>query len=250
MSDSNKTELEEINEEVLKQEALYNIVVLSDDSIISTYEISTRIKNIYSYDVRQFLPNTTPMSLDGFLSLTSNIIEKAQEKDGIASDDQVKLTEEYPPEEFHNFGDEVIAYRLIKREPANMNRKGTGRPQRSFGHSYDLQKPNFPNKTIFVEARPVDHIVELTCWAKTNKIANKRAIWLEKLLINNSWQYQVKGVERFYWEGRGPDTYTTTGEQRLFYRPLRFFVRFREFEANLNSLIKNIEIIHGGIKNG
>ena len=90
------------------------------------------------------------------------------------------------------------------------------------------------------------HIIEFSCWSKSNRLANNRAIWLEKLLINNSWRYQTQGVERFYWEGRGPDTYMTSGEQRLFYRPMRFFVRFREFEVKLHSLIKDIQIIHGG----
>lgn len=250
MSNEDKTLLETINQELIEKESLFSVVVLSDDNIISTYEISTKLNNIYDYDISAFLPNGSPVSLESFFDITSDIISKAQDNNGVLDSEKVVLTEEYPPDEFHNFGNEVIAYRVIKREPALMDKKGTGRPQRSFSHNYQLNKANYPNKLVIVEARPVDHIIEFACWAKTNKVANKRAIWLEKLLINNTWRYQTKGVERFYWEGRGADTYMTTGEQRLFYRPLRFFVRFREFEAKLNSLIKNIEIIHGGIKNG
>lgn len=250
MKHETKTMLEEIEKELLNKEALYNVLIVNSDQVVSSFEVSTTINNIYEFDVSKFLPNSTAMSLDKFFELTSQIIKDAQVADGVTSDRQVKFTEEYPPEEFHNFGDEVIAFRVIRREPANMNQKGTGRPQRGFAYNYDLEKPNFPNKTIIVESRPVDHVIELTCWGKTNKIANRRALWLEKLLINNSWQYQVQGTERFHWEGRGADTYMTSGEQRLFYRPLRFFVRFREFEAKLHSLIKNIEIIHGGINNG
>ena len=209
-------------------------------------EIKTSLINPYAFDVSRFLPNTTAMSLPGFFDLTSSIIDKSQSNDGIEDNNKVKLTEEYPPEEFHNFGQEVIVYRVISREPARMNRTGTGRPQRKATYSYDFNGPQYPNKSIVVENRPVDHIIEFSCWAKTNRLANSRALWLEKLLINNSWRYETKGVEKFYWEGRGADTYMTSGEQRLFYRPLRFFVRFREFEVQMYSLIKDIQIIKGG----
>lgn len=252
MNEDTRTILDKVSEDILKKDLKYKVLVVNTDEIISAYEVQTAINNIYDLDTSVFLPNETPMTLDKFISLTSSIIKSAQEAKAIETESLVVLTEEYPPDEFHNIGNgnEVIAYKLIKREPANMNRKASGRPQRGFSNSYDLLSPNYPNRTVIVESRPVDHIIELACWAKTNKIANKRAIWLEKLLINNSWQYQTNGIERFHWQGRGSDTYTTTGEQRLFYRPLRFFVRFREFEAKLNSVIQNIEIINGGNYNG
>lgn len=246
MSNENQTTLEEITEELLQKEGVYNLVFVNSGTVVKSLEIKTALKNPYEFDVSRFLPNTVPMSLGGFFDLTSTIISNSQTKSGIATENQVKLTEEYPPEEFHNFGQEVIVYRVISREPARMNRTGTGRPQRKASYHYDLQAPQYPNKSIVVENRPVDHIIEFSCWAKTNRLANSRAIWLEKLLINNSWRYETKGIEKFYWEGRGPDTYMTSGEQRLFYRPLRFFVRFREFEVKLHSLIKDIQIIYGG----
>ena len=246
MSNENITSLEQIAEQFLREESMYEVLLVNDSEIINRYEIQTSIKNIYEFDPSAFLPNAEAMTLSSFINLTSNIIENAQLKANVVEDQVVKLTQEYPPDEFHNFGDEVIAYRLINREPANMNKLGTGRVQRSYSNNYDLQRPDFPNKMIIVESRPVDHTIELTCWAKTNRIANERAIWLEKLLINNTWRYQTNGVERFYWKDRLADSYMTSGEQRLFYRPLRFFVRFREFEVKLHPLIKNIETSYGG----
>jgi len=247
MSNKEKaTMLEEISEQLSKEAQKFSIALNNNGKITSVYEIETKINNIYEFDVNKFLPNATAMTLDKFYELVAELIRNAQVQDGIIEDEIIAFTEEYTPEEFHNFGDEVIVFRLLKREPARMDSKGTSRPQRNSMHSYEMLKPNFPNKSIIVESRPIDHIIELTCWAKTNRLANKRAIWLEKLLINNSWVFETQGVERFYWEGRGPDTYMTSGEQRLFYRPLKFFVRFREFEAKLYSVIKDIEIIYGG----
>ena len=79
---------------------------------------------------------------------------------------QIQLTEEYPPEPFHDIGDELIAYRVLRREPAKMNTKGTGRPHRKSTFYYDVISPNHPNKAVVVESRPVDHIIEFTCWEK------------------------------------------------------------------------------------
>lgn len=241
------TLLETVAKELSSKEARYTISLSNEGTIDYTYEVETKIHSPYTFDASRFLPNVKSMSLDRLYEIISDIIKDAQVKDGVEEKKLVQFTEEYPPEHFHNFGDEIIVFRLLKREPARMNSKGTGRPQRKGMHSYELMKPNFPNKNIVVESRPIDHIIELTCWGKSNKLANRRAIWLEKLLISNSWIFETQGVERFYWEGRGPDTYMTSGEQRLFYRPLKFFVRFREFEAKLYSLIKDIEIINGGI---
>ena len=141
---------------------------------------------------------------------------------------------------FIDFGDEVICYRLLKREPAKMDSKGTGRPHRKATYSYEYSNPKAPGRILVVESRPVDHKIEFTCWAKTNKMANKRALWFEKLMINHGWIFEYHGAERFHWIDRGADTYTTSNSQRLVFRPINFFLRFREFEIKTYPTIKNI----------
>ena len=125
-----------------------------------------------------------------------------------------------------------------------MDRSGTGRPHRKSTYLDEMNSPEYPNKTIVIEARPIDHLIEFTCWGKSNKLANARALWLEKLFITHAWAFTARGAERFFWKDRGPDTYMTSGGQRLFYRPVNFFVRFREFEVKAHPQIKQI-IIEG-----
>jgi hypothetical protein len=221
-------------------------VYLSDgEKIVSQYSVATELKNPYDFDPGKFLPNSTPMSLNRFFTIARELISDAQSREGVVDGSRVILTEEYPPEPFRDLGDELVAYRVLRREPAKMNAKGTGRPQRKSMYYYDIIRPENPNKAVVIESRPVDHIIEFTCWGKTNKLANARAIWLEKLFINHAWAFVSQGVERFYWRDRGPDTYMTSGGQRLFYRPINFFVRFREFEVKATSLLKQIDLNFG-----
>jgi hypothetical protein len=121
-----------------------------------------------------------------------------------------------------------------------MNIKAIGRLHRKSTYSYEYKNFNVPGKVLVVESRPVDHKIEFTCWAKTNKDANKRALWFEQLLINHSWLFEINGAERFHWIDRGADTYTTSNSQRLVYRPINFFLRYREFEIKTYPTIKNI----------
>jgi hypothetical protein len=71
---------------------------------------------------------------------------------------------------------------------------------------------------------------------------NERALWLEKLFINSAFVFEVKGAERFFFKERLADNYLTVNGQRLFSRPLRFFLRYREFDAKAVSIIKQILI--------
>lgn len=199
------------------------------------------IKNPYNVNLNAlFLPNETPMNLDSFFDISSKIIKDAQERESVNT--VVQLVEEYPPENMSQYGDEVITFKLIERKPGMMNAKGTSRPHRKATYSYEYHSPNNPNKVITIESRPVDHVVEFNCWGVSNKLVNKRAIWLEKLFVNSAFVFETSGAERFFWKERLSDSYMTVGNQRLFSRPIRFFLRFREFDAKSNSMIRKILI--------
>jgi hypothetical protein len=201
------------------------------------------IKNPYNINIDSvFLPNTEPLSLTNFFDIAQRLILSAQETEAINEESIVSLIEEYPPESIASYGNEVITFRVIERKPGMMNKKGTGRPQRKAMFSHEEARPQLANKIITVESRPIDHIIEFNCWALSNKLANKRVLWLEKLFINSAFVFEVKGAERFHFKERLADNYMTINGQRLFSRPLRFFLRYREFDAKAVSIIKQILI--------
>jgi hypothetical protein len=233
---------ESVPANLLDERDIFQVSIASGESTIYEYETPVKLNSPWEFDGSRFIPNKTPMSLDRFFEIASQIISDAQSRESINSEEEkVSLVEAYPPENFSDFGNEVICFRVIKREPANMNTSATSRPQRKSRFSHDLQDPRSPNKSIVVESRPIDHVIEFTCWAKTNKIANKRALWLEKLFVTHSWAFEIQGVERFFWRERGADTFMTLEGQRLFYRPINFFVRFSEFEIRTTPLLRTLQ---------
>lgn len=227
----------------LDEAVIINIVDSNGDIVNVLNARDFIINNPYNVNLDSvFLPNTKPMDLEDFFLVAKTLIEDAQQRENINSDSLVKLVEEYPPEDINRYGNEVITFKVVERKPGMMNTKGTGRPHRKATYSHQEVRPDLPNKVITVESRPVDHVIEFNCWAVNNKLANKRAIWLEKLFINSAFAFEVKGAERFYFKERLSDNYLTTNGQRIFSRPLRFFLRFREFDAKADTMIRNILI--------
>jgi len=232
---------ESVDESLLKAEDRISVQLVEYDKVLYETEVPVGLINPYTTRAENFLPNSArAMTLSVFFETASKLIADAQGRAGADSSKTIKLTEEYPPEPFETYGDEVIAYRVLKREPARMNAKGTARPHRKSTFTDEVTAPEYPNKVIIIEARPIDHLIEFTCWGKSNKLANARALWLEKLFITHAWAFEVQGADRFFWKDRGPDTYMTSGGQRLFYRPINFFVRFREFEIKAHPQIKQL----------
>jgi hypothetical protein len=235
--------VEPVNEELLKEEDRIRVQLVESDKVLYDAELPVALINPFTSSAKTFLPNIKnlkSMSLPEFFDTTSKILSNAQQRAGVEDSKMVVLTEEYPPEPFESYGDEIIASRILRREPALMNTKGTGRPHRRSTYVDSVNSPEHPNKTIVIEARPIDHLIEFTCWGKSNKLVNARALWLERLLITYEWAYLAQGADRFFWKDRGPDTYMTSGGQRLFYRPVNFFVRFKEFEVRAHPQIKQI----------
>lgn len=177
------------------QEIIIEFIDTNNSVIQESSAVVSEI-NPFSFNLDDFLPNEKPLTLDRFFELAGEIIKSAQKN--IKESSQVYLVEEYPPEDFASYGDEVISFKVIERKPGMMDKKGTSRPQRKSRYSYEYLDENQPNKIITVETRPVDHVIEFCCWAKNNKIANKRALWLEKLLINTAFVFVENGAERFF----------------------------------------------------
>src|SRR5210317_1557447 len=198
----------------LDEAVVINVVDSNGDIVNVLNARDFVINNPYNVNIDSvFLPNTKPMDLDTFFTVSKMLIEDAQLREGINEDSFIKLIEEYPPEDINKYGNEVITWKVVERKPGMMNTKGTGRPHRKATYSHQEHRPDLPNK---------------------------RAIWLEKLFVNSAFAFEVKGAERFYFKERLSDNYLTTNGQRIFSRPLRFFLRFREFDAKADTMIRNI----------
>lgn len=230
--------------ELLTDKTLSTTVVLdlldSDGS-----EKPIKLANYFDFDREHFNPGKEAPTLERFIYLINEIIKNVQDREQTVEAERVIFTEEYPLERIDRFGDELITWRVISRIPANLSSDGKSRPQLGFTHSYNLRAPEYPDKVITVETRPVDHKIEFSCWAKRSRLANRRALWLERTLIDNKHILAVQGIDRFIWEERLADTYLNVGGAPLYQRPLRFFVRLAEFRVIANTAISHITFESG-----
>jgi len=221
----------------------WSVVFVDNAGRSFTNETPIELNNPFSiFDPNHFLPDNGLMDIQRFFVVASQLINYAQESEGTVEKERVRLVEWYPVDHLYTYGDEVITYRILRRIPANMDTKAQGRPQRKARFSYDLQTPAHPNKVIVVNTRPIDHKIEFSCWARTPSLADRRALWLERLFITHSWAFKVQGVDRFFWEGRGADTTWKHGEHSLYQRPLEFMVRLFDIEVEAHSVLREMGI--------
>jgi len=234
---------EQVSKEILSEENLFTVAIIDTHGNLQEHLQQVKIDNPFSFHTASLAPNNIPFDLPRFIEVANDVIVDGQKREGIESDFYVPLTAEFPDREFGRIAadsNEVIAWKVIKREPARMSSKGDSRPQRKARFTQDLRLANQPNKVIIVETRPIDHIIEFSCWSTSAQQANSRALWLERLFVTHSWAFEIQGADRFFWKERGIDTYATIGNIKLYQRPVRFHVRTLEHQISAAPMIQHM----------
>lgn len=144
---------------------------------------------------------------------------------GVTEGAKVEIVYERPEREFEG---EVIAISFATREPGMV---GQGRPFENKTKNLRpilrevLNDPAYPGYKKAILGYYYDNIIRLTCWARTNKTANKRAIWLENLMEEYTWWFTYSGVNRIFYEGWRTPVLLDINNQRFYGRPIDFYVR-------------------------
>ncbi len=245
MSDEFSHLSEQVSPELLDAANTYTLVLMdgmgAGPRIAGNIHYPAKVKNPYQLDLTQFIPNP-PVTYEGFVTLLDSVIQDAQAREGVVATEQVKMVQEYNPEFFPEFGDEIISFKLSKRYPAFMSKDGKSRPNRGWTHGYEYINSQEPNKVLCVDFRPIDHNIQLTAWGKTATLANSRALWLERLLVSHRWVFTSKGVKPFNWEQRGADTVWTHQGTRLHQRTLDFKARLSEYTIMAYPTLREFEL--------
>lgn len=243
MSSNTSQLFEQVNKEILNDDNLFTVAILDSNGDLAEHLKQVEIKNPFSFDTSMLSPNTVPFDLPRFIEVSNDVLTDAQSREGTEPDYFVSLTAEFPDKEFGRIAglsNEVITWKVIKREPAKMSTKGDSRPQRKARFTQDLRLADQPNKVIIVETRPIDHTIEFSCWSTSAQQANDRALWLERLFVTHSWAFEIQGADRFFWKERGIDTYATVGNIKLYQRPVRFHVRTLEHQISAAPMIQHM----------
>jgi hypothetical protein len=215
------------------------LVAIADGGSFNFIEAS-ELSDPYSLDISRYIPNP-PITYEGFIDLATQVIENAQERAQIKVAERIKLVKEFNPEQFGE-GDEVVTVKLMNRAPAKMSADGTKFKTSTFRPYDQLMDPRYPNKVLEIQSRPLDHKVQFAVWAKTSTLADARALWLERLFIQETWVFKSKGASLFLWEDRSTDTFWQHAGARLQQRILNFKVRLHEYLVVLHPTIKQFKL--------
>jgi len=151
-----------------------------------------------------------------FYSFFKKVLEYAKEEDGLNY--PITFSMEFPPSETNL---PCFVGRLISRSPFSPN--GTKEKAGRFMGEYE--DPDYPGELLQEFLFRQQNMVEITIWAKTNKVANELASWLENKFFEYLWAFQWAGFAHpIEWIGRGSDQYQLVREQDMYGTPFTFKV--------------------------
>lgn len=183
------------------------------------------------------------VDLNGFYDLVRQALQVYQLQEGRAEDKLIIYTEEWPPESYER---ETITVRLNDRQPGVFSRTAPmGQPRELKPHFREVyDDPVYPRYQIYEFGQWMDNIVEFTMWSKTNKEANKLALWFEDFMYYNMWYFRKQGVNQLFLKQRSEDFQIL--DKRLVGRPIMYFVRTEKIyqirEKVLESLVVNVTV--------
>ena len=219
---------------------------LTEDDIrlVVQFVFDNKLCDADSKDKRYRVPRTKSFGkakdLNEFFELVENSIRDNEKRAGVLEANWVEFTQEEPDS---GSATETITVSLIRREPGAF---GQGPPFQ--GTHVNLRPmfreegkdPNYPGYRLLTLGYWYDNLVRFTCWAKSNKVANKRAEWFENLMEEYSWWFKVQGVDRTIFQGRQQDVVTTIKDNKWYGRPIDFYVRTEKIRVFSEKTIEEI----------
>jgi hypothetical protein len=179
---------------------------------------------------RTLLP-TVSRDIDSFFEEVNVVLKDYQTRLKINERDQVRLTEEYPPVDLKT---EIISYKIIQRIPGTVSQARPG-PSEGSGERkewvprcrYMVDDPQHPNAKTIVMGQFFDNMVEFTCWARTNKAANRTALLFQDLMSVYRFYFKLKGFPEVLFKERLEDITLDSQNQgnSLKGRKMKFLVR-------------------------
>jgi len=234
---------DDILPESLTQEQSVVVERIMDNFANNVLEPSTRYPN----DGKRLRQPKPAQDIDGFTDLVLRVIQEQQNLDEVPLANRVKFIQDFSPDDLET---EIITFGLLRRMPSSMsqgqhyNQKVREVKPRIRGIDDDPTRPGYKIVTM---GQKFENEILLTCWAKTNKQANKRARWLEDTLRNWTWYIRYEGVEDFYFLGQDEDLALKIDSTNnvLMGRPMRYYVRTERLSHVLEPTIHKIVVKYG-----
>ena len=87
-----------------------------------------------------------------------------------------------------------------------------------------------------------DNMLTLTAWARTNKAANERALWLENVMEEYTWFFVYSGSQRVLYQGRRAEKLTEVENNKIYGRPIDYFVKTEKLRTVSTKTLEEIVV--------
>lgn len=186
------------------------------------------------------------LSLNQFYELTGKLIQTQQQLEG--QEKKVLYSSEMPDND-DNIEEERIVYCLIERKPGMIEQGISAATQSDNVRRQRLKMfreakvdPDHPGMTLYTYGQWFDNIVEFKIYARTNNVANSRAIWFEDLIDLWSWYLKASGAKELIYLGRGQDKSLAPENRKLVCRPLRYLVRTEKVTVIRENMLRSLVV--------
>jgi hypothetical protein len=192
---------------------------------------------------------TGSKDLETFFEETQVILNDYQERLGINEQDRIRLVEDFTPEDFTT---QLIAFKMIQSLPGKVSQGRIG-PSMQAGERHEwvprcryvIDDGEMPNSRTFVMGQYFDNMIEFTCWARTNKAANKTTRLFQDLMNIYRFYFKLKGFPEVLFRERREDIVLDSQiRDGLKGRPMRYTVRtdrtYKVYEPVLRDIVLNL----------
>jgi hypothetical protein len=169
-------------------------------------------------------------------------IQDYEEKKHVSNDAKLKIVYEFPEEDIET---EVVSIGIANRQPGAFSKgspyEGKIKNRKPILREVfdDTENPGYKKAILGFY---YDNTIRLTAWARTNKVVNRRAVWLEDFIEEYSWFFIYNGLNRILFEGWKSPEILHLNNNRYFGRPIDFFVRTEKIQVLSEKTLEEIYI--------
>lgn len=181
-------------------------------------------------------------SIIDFFGVVHGLIRKVEEIDGTPEDRKVifQADEIDKPLEV-----EAVTFSTRSRMPGQFSQGkigGTAAHRIVKPIKIDtIDDPDSMQHKLQIYSWIADNEIQFTIWARTNKQANSRALWFERMMLEYDWYLRTSGFNKVFYLGRGADFSIREDKgQKLYGRPMVYQVTTEEQFTVRENVIRNI----------
>lgn len=238
---------------ILRNDILPDSLTQQEAKVIVKYHFDSIIESSRKNRPQDAAKSVTPgkaKDIYEFFELVKQVTEHRQVAMNVSEDSKVFMTQEFSEVEQHL---ETISFSVMKRQPGSFSEgapfQGDVKNLRPILREVvdDVDNPGYRK---VIQGYWYDNLVKFTCWAKTNKEANDRSLWLEQLIEDYTWFFRISGVSRVYfWERLADSVEDTTNSiksttNKYYGRSLVYYLRTEKIttlsEKELEQVIVNV----------